>query len=424
MADVTRKTTGEQRDVLDEDATWVPPVSDKPQWLHRKKDVFMDRRRLKVEAGRGGDGCVSFFRDNKVSRGPPTGGHGGAGGNVIIVANENYSNLRSVPTNYVRAQRGENGRKDKRAGKAGDDVIIEVPLGTLIKEIIEEPEPEEDEMDLFDFMEDKKKKKKEVKYGAVVDLDHHLAACVVAKGGRGGVGNRVFKSGSNRSPKTFTEGSDGAKRKLELELKMIASVGLVGFPNAGKSTLISNISNARPRIASYPFTTLRPYIGIVPFIDGSTFSVADIPGIVEGAHKNKGLGLNFLRHIERTQVLCYVIDMNKSETDAPVREWKTLMNELEAYSEGMTNRPSVVVGNKTDLPLSQDNIDFFCEEVSEFCREKEREDIAVIGISAKERDGLDQLVYTLKNILENVDTSQHFISLNNTDGSIEDPETE
>jgi len=283
--------------------------------------VFIDSAKIHVKAGDGGNGVVSFRREKYVPKGGPDGGDGGNGGSVYIVADRNLTTLldfRYAP--HYKAERGAHGQGSRKSGLSGNDVVIKVPCGTLIKD---------------------------AETGEVLgDLTEHGAKLLVAKGGKGGRGNQHFATPTNRAPRHAEPGEPGEERTLELELKLLADVGLVGFPNAGKSTLISVLSAAKPKIADYPFTTLEPNLGIVRYQDYKSFVMADIPGIIEGASEGKGLGLKFLKHIERTKVLAILLPANSPDLK---REYNILMNELKKFSPVLAEKPKVVVISKMDI---------------------------------------------------------------------------
>lgn len=283
--------------------------------------MFIDYAQINIGSGKGGDGAVTFRREKYVPKGGPSGGNGGDGGNVILEAHHNLFTLLDFryKKNY-KAENGEIGGNSRKDGKNGKDIVIKVPVGTIVKDA-------DSEKVLFDLNED----------GMRV---------IAAKGGRGGKGNSNFATPTNQAPRYAETGKPGEEKSIVLELKLIADVGLVGFPNAGKSTLISAVSAARPKIADYPFTTLEPNLGIVQYKDYHSFTVADIPGIIEGAHQGKGLGLKFLRHIERTKVLVFLIDITSEDYE---NDYKILQNELKSYSKKLAQKPKLLVLSKSDL---------------------------------------------------------------------------
>jgi len=315
--------------------------------------MFIDRVVVKVKAGDGGSGITSFRREKFVPMGGPDGGDGGRGGDIIIVGDSNLSTLLDYTyRDSWTAPSGDHGSGSNRSGRSGLDVVMPVPVGTVIKD--------SETMELL---------------GEVLESGERI---VVAQGGRGGKGNSYFASSTHQSPREYQPGEDGQSRTLELELKLIADVGLVGQPNAGKSTLLSVISAAHPKIGDYPFTTLTPNLGVVQLSDGRTFVVADLPGIIEGAHEGRGLGLQFLRHIERTRVLAFLIPIDAMDWQA---EYDQLRGEVEAYSTELADKPHCVVFTKMDL-LGDDTPPPI-EAPDAF---------AVLAISAAAREGLDPLL--------------------------------
>jgi GTP-binding protein len=283
--------------------------------------MFVDRVIVRVAAGVGGSGCVSFWREHRVPLGGPDGGDGGRGGSVLVRGDSNLATLLDYTyRDRWAADRGEHGKGSDMTGRSGGDLILPVPPGTVIKD--------SDTGELI---------------GEVLENGQEI---VVARGGRGGRGNAFFVSATHQSPREWQPGEEGESRTLELELKLIADVGLVGQPNAGKSTLLSVISAARPKVADYPFTTLSPNLGVVPLSDHRSFVVADIPGIIEGAHEGKGLGLTFLRHIERTRVLAFLIPIDAMDWQG---EYDGLRREVEAYSGELAGKPHCVVFSKMDV---------------------------------------------------------------------------
>lgn len=283
--------------------------------------MFVDYAQIEIEAGSGGDGHISFRHEKYIPKGGPDGGNGGKGGDVLVVADENMSTLLDFRyKKKYRAPSGGRGGKKDRSGNDGDDLLIKLPAGTIVKD---------------------------AETGEVLaDVKPGEEPVVIAKGGHGGRGNATFKSSTNQTPRKATPGKPGERKTLELELKLLADVGLVGFPNAGKSTLLARISDARPKIADYPFTTLVPNLGIVRTGQFRSFVVADIPGIIEGAHAGRGLGLEFLRHIQRTKVLVYILECTSED---PKTQLNMLMAELGLYDPTLLDKPSVVVLNKMDL---------------------------------------------------------------------------
>lgn len=283
--------------------------------------MFIDYAEIEVRAGHGGSGQVSFRREKYVPKGGPSGGDGGVGGSVILIAQHNLHTLLDFRyKKKYEAPDGEKGGNSLKDGKNGKDIIIKVPVGTVIKD-----------RDTGEI---------------IADLDSDEKTIVIARGGIGGRGNSKFATPTNQTPRFAEPGRPGEERFITLELKLIADVGLVGFPNAGKSTLISVISAAKPKIADYPFTTLEPNLGIVQYKDYQSFVVADIPGIIEGAHEGKGLGLKFLRHIERTGILLFLIDISSEDYQ---KDYDTLVNELERYSSVLINKKRIVALSKADI---------------------------------------------------------------------------
>lgn len=339
--------------------------------------MFIDLVEIYVKAGNGGKGAVSFRREKYVPKGGPDGGDGGKGGDVVIVSDPNMSTLLDYryKRKYV-AENGENGMGALKTGKSGDDIILRVPVGTVVKD-------KETEEILFDFTEPHQK-------------------FIVAKGGKGGRGNTHFKSPTNQAPRKAEPGQPGEERWIILELKLIADVGIVGFPNAGKSTLISMISAAKPKIADYPFTTLEPVLGLVQYKDFKSFVVADIPGIIEGASEGKGLGLKFLRHIERTKILLFLID---ASSENPFKDYKVLVKELKSYSPELLKKPHLVAISKMDLIQEIERKEFekkikskFRETIKGYSKPK-----AIHFISAVANIGIETLLDKLVDVLDKLD---------------------
>ena len=322
--------------------------------------MLVDEATLRVRGGKGGDGCVAFRREKYVPRGGPDGGDGGHGGSVYLRANPNLTTLldfRSRP--LYAADDGERGRGKNQYGKQGEDLVLDVPPGTIVRD-------EGTGMVLRDM----------VAPGDPV---------CVARGGKGGHGNKHFATSINRAPRQFEYGETGEDRTLSLELKLIADVGLVGLPNAGKSTLLSRVSDAHPRIADYPFTTLDPQLGIAQVDDSRRIVIADLPGLLEGAHAGHGLGDEFLRHIERTRVICHVVDMLPLGGPDPVAAYRIIRNELQLYSAELAAKPHVIAANKMDLTHAQDNLRLLRDEVA----------VPVHAISAVTGTGLKRLLLAL-----------------------------
>lgn len=315
--------------------------------------MFIDRAVVRVEAGTGGSGCTSFRREHRVPMGGPDGGDGGRGGDIIVRADSNLATLLDYTyRDRWQAERGEHGKGANKTGASGESIVLPVPPGTVIRDA--------DSGELI---------------GEVLE---HGDEIVVAKGGRGGKGNAFFVTSTHQAPREWQPGEEGEARSLELELKLIADVGLVGQPNAGKSTLLSVVSAARPKIADYPFTTLSPNLGVVQLTDHRTFVVADIPGIIEGAHEGKGLGLQFLRHIERTRILAFLIPIDAMDWQA---EYDALRAEVTSYSAELAAKPHCVVFTKLDL-LGEP----YVPEI------EAPEAFGVFSISAAGRTGLDELL--------------------------------
>lgn len=325
--------------------------------------MFIDRAIISFGAGNGGDGCLSFRREKFIPRGGPDGGDGGKGGDIILVSSQVCQSLTDFKyKRQFQAENGGQGRSKKQTGKNGADIVLQVPAGTVVKTF-------PDEKLIFDF-------------------ERSGQEFLLAKGGKGGRGNIHFKSSVNQAPRRIKKGEKGEAIKVILELKLIAFAGLVGLPNAGKSTLISKISAARPKIADYPFTTLTPNLGVVDFKDRSLI-VADIPGILEGAHQGQGLGLEFLRHIERTRVLLFVIDVSPFSSLPPMKNYEILEKELKMYQVRLLQKKLVVVANKIDLAAEdRTRIDV----LRNFCRKRK---IPYVEISALRGINLEKLKKTI-----------------------------
>ena len=327
--------------------------------------MFIDKAKISVSAGDGGRGCCSFFRAKHNPKGGPDGGDGGNGGDVIIRADRNLATLCDyIYQPQYKAGRGAHGSSNQKHGADGEDVVLRVPLGTMV----------------FDG-------ESEV---LIADLTKEGQEVVVAKGGVGGLGNARFKSSTNQAPRRVTPGTEGESRTLLLELKVMADVALVGYPNAGKSTFISATTKVHSRIASYPFTTLAPILGILEFKDFKTAVIADIPGLIEGAHRNVGLGHAFLKHVERCRTLLIIIDMGAMDQRDPREDYKVLLNELASYSEELANRRKIVVANKMDLPEAKGNLAKF---------KRRYKGLEIIPISAMDGIGLEEATEKIHDVL-------------------------
>ena len=321
---------------------------------------FVDEAKIYVKSGRGGKGCVSFRREKFVPRGGPNGGDGGNGGSVILIARQNMSSLLDHRyKQHYKAENGEHGRGKDQHGKNAPTLLVPVPVGTVVK----------------DFFT-----------GEILgDLTEDGDTLVVAKGGRGGRGNARFATPTNRAPRYAEPGEEAEERTLLLELKLLADVGIIGFPNAGKSTLISRISAARPKIADYPFTTLIPNLGVVSYNEGKTFVVADIPGLIKGAHEGTGLGIKFLRHIERTKVLIHLIDLSPLIERDPIEDYHVMNKELGAYSRDLIRKPQIIAPNKIDITEAREKL----KEIKTYFKKL---GIEVFPISSATGEGLQVLI--------------------------------
>jgi len=286
---------------------------------------FIDEAIITVQSGDGGRGCVSFRREKFIPRGGPDGGDGGKGGDVVFITTSRKRTLYQFRfQRHFKAKNGAHGQGKRKTGKTGQDLVTELPPGTLVTD---------------------------TETGQIIkDLIEPGERLILAKGGRGGQGNARFKTSTNRSPRFAQPGEPGETKKVKLELKLLADVGIIGLPNAGKSTLITTVSSARPKIGDYPFTTLTPSLGVVETDRGEPFVVADIPGLVKGAHKGTGLGTRFLRHIERTRILVHLVDVSAIDSDDPLHDFNTINKELAKYNQKLAEKPQVVVLNKIDLP--------------------------------------------------------------------------
>jgi GTPase len=350
------------------------------QWAEKAQNMFVDEAKIYVKAGNGGNGCMAFRREKFVPRGGPSGGDGGAGGSVILEATQHDNTLLRYRFNReFKADRGRHGEGSNRTGHSGGDMLLAVPVGTAV---IDEKSGER-----------------------LADLTRPGQQVTVARGGRGGRGNQHFAKPWHQAPRESEEGQPGEERHLRLELRLLADVGLVGFPNAGKSTLISRISAARPKIADYPFTTLEPHLGVVsaelPGGDaggahrdlGRTFVVADLPGLIEGANQGVGLGTRFLRHIERTRLLAHLVDTSDASDRDPVRDFEIICGELAAFSESLAAKPMIVVATKLDATTDRSRL----ERLREHCAQRK---LDFYAISSATGEGIQELVRGMADALE------------------------
>lgn len=329
---------------------------------------FIDEAEIDVQAGDGGSGCKHFRREKFVPLGGPDGGNGGRGGSVIFVADQNKHTLLDFHFQAIlKAESGDAGKGSRKDGRSGEDLLVHVPVGTQVLK------PGSREL--------------------IADLFEHQQQAVIAKGGRGGKGNAFFKSATNRAPEHFQPGEPGERGSFILSLKLVADVGLVGFPNAGKSTLISRISAARPKIADYPFTTLVPNLGVVQATGGRSFVVADIPGLIPGAHEGKGLGIKFLKHVERTRIIAHLVDPMQLKEDgsplSPFEAFETINRELKLYSEELSRKPQLVVLTKVDSVIDREEL----ENVRETFTKKYKRPCCII--SSVSGEGIPELIELL-----------------------------
>jgi len=333
--------------------------------------MFIDEATIRVKAGDGGNGCVAFRREKFVPRGGPSGGDGGKGGDVIMESSERHNTLVHFRFNpEYKAQRGRHGEGSNKTGREGQDVVLKVPVGTLV----------------YDAESGEK----------VHDFSHPDERIVVARGGRGGRGNAQFATSTHQAPREHEQGRPGEERVLRLELKLLADVGLVGYPNVGKSTLISRISAARPKIADYPFTTLQPNLGVVAVgqaPDDHSFVVADIPGLIEGAHAGAGLGTQFLRHIERTRLLVHLVDVSDaSGRPDPVKDIEVIMGELESFGAKLEQKPMIMVASKIDIANTEK-----LAKLKLYCKKQKLELFPISAVTGK---GIDKLKYAMAERIE------------------------
>ena len=347
----------------------------KREWRAHNMSMFLDQVTIDVKAGKGGDGMVAFRREKYVPDGGPAGGDGGRGGDVILVVDEGLRTLMDFRFNrHFKAQPGENGMSKGMHGRGAEDTYIKVPQGTTVRD---------------------------ADTGALLgDLLEQGQTLTIAKGGRGGRGNIRFASPKNPAPELAENGEPGQERKIELELKVLADVGLVGFPSVGKSTLLSVISSARPKIGAYHFTTLVPNLGMVTTSDGRSFAVADLPGLIEGASQGVGLGTQFLRHIERTRVILHVIDMSGMEGRDPYEDYQAINQELATHNLRLLERPQIIVANKMDMPESEENLVKFKEQLAKEQTDEFADPLPIFPISGVTRKGIDALLSATADLLE------------------------
>ena len=330
--------------------------------------MFIDEVTISIQAGGGGAGCCSFRREKYVPLGGPDGGDGGDGGDVIFEADTHLSTLTDLKNNRLyKASCGSSGKGKTMTGKRGKDLLIKIPVGTLIK----------DKEDL----------------SLLADLTEHKERFVAAQGGKGGHGNARFKSSRNRAPRKFDLGVETEEKKLFLELKLLADVAVIGLPNAGKSTFISKISHARPKVADYPFTTLIPNLGVVQLDDFSTFVAADIPGLVEGAHQGKGLGIRFLKHTERSRLLVHLLDFSSGNIRNPLDDYRIVQNELKCFSKKLYQRPQILVASKVDHSEAVEKFQAYESRLKEVNPQ-------VYVISSMTGEGVPKLLWRIKEVLD------------------------
>ena len=336
--------------------------------------MFYDYVKIYVKGGDGGNGLVAFRREKYVPYGGPAGGDGGKGGDVIFIADDTDNTLESFKyRQHYKAERGANGMNKNKFGKNGQDLLVKVPVGTIIRD---------DET-------------KEI----LADITEKGQRVIVAKGGRGGRGNSRFQTANNRAPEIAENGEPGQERWLRLELKLLADVGLVGMPNAGKSTIISQVSGSKPKIADYPFTTIVPNLGVVTLEPGVSFVLADVPGLIEGAHTGLGLGHRFLRHVERTRLILHVVDMSGMSERKPWEDFATINQELRLYREDLARRPQIIVANKMDMPEAPENLATFKQKIG---LDATGEEYQIFEVSALTGQGLRKLMYAAYDRLQTI----------------------
>ncbi|HHW69043.1 MAG TPA: GTPase ObgE [Tenericutes bacterium] len=331
--------------------------------------MFIDEVIVELYAGDGGNGCMAFRREKYIAMGGPFGGNGGKGSNIIFKVDEGLNTLVDLRYNrIIKGNKGQNGEGKGKHGRGAEDIIIKVPQGTIITDL---------ETNLI-----------------IADLTKKGEEAIIAQGGRGGRGNIAFATRSNPAPSFAENGEPGEYKKVKVELKLLADVGLVGMPSVGKSTIISKISASKPKIAAYHFTTLTPNLGVVRAQEGKSFVVADMPGLIEGASLGEGLGDQFLKHIERTRIIAHVIDMSGFEGRDPIEDFKIINNELSTFNPKLMEKPQIVIANKMDIESANDNLDRF---------KKEFKDIKVFNVSALENSGLSNVIQELSNMLDKIE---------------------
>ncbi|ASA23756.1 GTPase ObgE [Paenibacillus donghaensis] len=334
--------------------------------------MFVDKAKIYVKGGDGGDGLVAFRREKYVPEGGPAGGDGGRGGDVIFKVDEGLRTLMDFRyQRHFKADRGVKGRNKSMHGANAEHMIVRIPPGTVL---IDDDTGE-----------------------TIADMTRHGQYVVVARGGRGGRGNTRFATAANTAPELAENGEEGQERYIVMELKVMADVGLVGFPSVGKSTLLSVVSAAKPKIGAYHFTTITPNLGVVDVGDGRSFVMADLPGLIEGAHEGIGLGHEFLRHVERTRIIIHVVDMSGSEGRDPFEDWVKINDELKQYNAALTDRPQIVAANKMDMPESEANLTAFRESVAAL-----RPEIEILPISSLTRQGIQELLYRATDVLDSI----------------------
>lgn len=353
--------------------------------------MFIDVANILVKAGKGGDGKVGWRKEKYEPAGGPYGGDGGRGGSIILKADDGIRTLMDF--RYKRAYHGENGadgENSNKYGKSGSDIVIKLPVGTLIKD--------------------------EVSGKVIVDLKEKDQVFVIAKGGKGGRGNAKFATSTRQAPGFAEPGTKGQERHIVLELKLLADVGLIGFPNVGKSTILSIVSAAKPKIANYHFTTLKPNLGVVRIAEEKSFVIADIPGLIEGASQGLGLGHDFLKHIERTRVLVHVLDISGSEGRDPIEDFYKINEELFQYNEKLSSKPQIIVANKMDMPDADEGLEAIIKEF-------EPKGIKIYPVSAITQAGIEELKYAMWNIIDNMETPYDTFDEEMDNYEIKDEET-